>query len=99
MAADEIRREGHAGWGNTCEQAADAIDAWQSGWQPIETAPRDGTRVLLARCRDDGSYEWMYVAWCRRTQWRISENVARNYYSTVDSEPTHWQPLPDPPKL
>lgn len=25
--ADEIRKEGHAGWGNTCEQAADAIDA------------------------------------------------------------------------
>jgi len=25
MAADEIRAEGHLGWGNTCEQAADAI--------------------------------------------------------------------------
>lgn len=27
MAADEIRAANHAGWGNTCEQAADAIDA------------------------------------------------------------------------
>jgi hypothetical protein len=26
-AAAEIRDENHAGWGNTCEQAADAIDA------------------------------------------------------------------------
>jgi hypothetical protein len=25
-AAAEIRAENHAGWGNTCEQAADAID-------------------------------------------------------------------------
>jgi hypothetical protein len=24
-AAEEIRAEGHAGWGNTCEQAAEAI--------------------------------------------------------------------------
>ena len=25
QAADEIRKEGHYGWGNTCEQAADHI--------------------------------------------------------------------------
>jgi hypothetical protein len=25
MAAEEIAREGHDGWGNTCSQAADAI--------------------------------------------------------------------------
>ena len=25
QAADEIRKEGHYGWGNTCEQAADRI--------------------------------------------------------------------------
>lgn len=25
-AAEEIRREGHAGWGNTCEEAADEIE-------------------------------------------------------------------------
>jgi hypothetical protein len=27
QAAQEIAREGHAGWGNTCSYAADAIDA------------------------------------------------------------------------
>lgn len=26
QAADEIRDEGHAGWGNTCEQGADEIE-------------------------------------------------------------------------
>ena len=26
QAADEIRREGHAGWGNACEWAADEIE-------------------------------------------------------------------------
>lgn len=26
QAADEIRREGHAGWGNTCEWAADELE-------------------------------------------------------------------------
>jgi hypothetical protein len=27
QAAEEIRKEGHAGWGNTCEQAAEAIES------------------------------------------------------------------------
>lgn len=36
QAADEIRREGHAGWGNTCEWAADELERL--------TAERDNAR-------------------------------------------------------
>jgi hypothetical protein len=59
-------------------------------WQPIETAPKDGTRVLIA-----DSNVWMAVA----TFWPC------NMYWTDDTisglklnSPTHWMPLPEPPK-
>lgn len=49
MAADEIRRENHDGWGNTCEQAADAIDAHihQSSQHESEGAEK---HVCTVRC-------------------------------------------------
>ena len=30
QVAEEIRKENHAGWGNTCEMAADEVDAMQA---------------------------------------------------------------------
>jgi hypothetical protein len=70
-------------------------------WQPIETAPKDGSDIL-------GAWHWSYTdedtgetesGWCidkchwvedeNSTGWRASINAAR---------PTHWMPLPDPPK-
>jgi hypothetical protein len=56
-----------------------------AGWQPIETAPRDGAFVLIA-C--DEVYVARYDA----------ENDL--WYFPVDGcaiDPTHWMPLPAPP--
>lgn len=55
-------------------------------WQPIETAPRDGTLVLC--WLNIGGHALVYR---HRSAWRtgpIGEAV----------KPTHWQPLPAPPK-
>lgn len=74
----------------------------QGAWQPIETAPKDGTPVIIAECTElsNGSTNW-YI------------DTAVNYFETdirskdvwferegseiVCDEPTHWQPLPTPP--
>ena len=69
------------------------------GWQPIETAPKDGSDMLLyghGVLRSGGVYaKGHHVGWSQ---------VARDgsiYWATrdpaVDCEPTHWRPLPEPP--
>jgi hypothetical protein len=50
-------------------------------WQPIDTAPQDGTRVLL----------WAEGK-CRVGNWIYYPADANNPVA-----PTHWMPLPEPP--
>lgn len=38
QAAEEIRREGHAGWGNACEWAADEIERLRAELRVIAAA-------------------------------------------------------------
>jgi hypothetical protein len=70
-----------------------AIAAWNlraSGWQPISTAPRDGTRVLCyAPAAEDRA------AVIRNDYWWMQE---RGWVSMRPGQPyTHWQPLPAAP--
>ena len=63
-------------------------------WQPIETAPRDGTDILVA---DDGRQGVEMVSWkggAKKGGWHTEDRVA-SY--TADFF-THWQPLPAAPK-
>jgi hypothetical protein len=68
-------------------------------WQPIESAPKDGTRILFA----------LPYVWCG--YWRGSRPVGMPDYRWDESwigwtreafedrplNPTHWMPLPEPP--
>lgn len=55
-------------------------------WMPIETAPKDGTPVLVREARCSG-FAVMYSG-----GWKYeSGNICY-------LEPTHWMPLPDAPK-
>lgn len=59
-----------------------------SEWQPIETAPKDGTPIIAYPHTDGGGVG--LAIWSNMTtgQWR----------SEYDREwPTHWMPLPKPP--
>lgn len=78
-----------------------------SEWLTIETAPRDGTRVLLGggKCHCEyldreitepmaASYErhWKYGG-----TWLVAGMEAGYSVAFVDA-PTHWMPLPPPPE-
>lgn len=73
----------------------------ESKWQPIETAPKDGTWVLL---RGNSGYirtPYRVAVGCDDAEyrplspWQTSE---RRSFTDDGGAPTHWMPLPDPPE-
>ncbi len=69
-----------------------------SDWQPIETAPKDGTRILVW----DGDLlavaDWDQPHVCARTNaWCVGECDGEYNDRTTMWKPTHWMPLPEPP--
>ena len=70
-----------------------------SEWQPIATAPKDGTRALLIVDGEVNCGNWglLYPAAARpawNRYWRSSKDDPTSF---VGSSPTHWMPLPAPP--
>src|SRR5690606_36923841 len=63
------------------------------GWQPIETAPRDGTDVLLWDGEEIFVGYWSDSIWVSPGAWVKEEHRS----DTVTYLPTHWQPLPAAP--
>ena len=64
-----------------------AAERAKGEWLPMETAPKDGTRVLLRTCcpyPTVGYFHDAYELW-------FSEESDRRL-----ADPTHWQPLPAP---
>jgi hypothetical protein len=74
------------------------------GWQPIETAPRDGTLILLFCDHHDGDPEWRIGHYDQapfgkpgpfgRYVWQMQDDGGCFAEQIV----THWMPLPDPPE-
>ena len=65
-----------------------------SDWKPIETAPKDGTSVLLWRTNIDGSDGRVTVGSWHETYGGSWWDEGMEY--TFDHM-THWRPLPAPP--
>ena len=72
-------------------------------WQPIETAPRDGTEFQAWFTRQ-GSGWWEPRARWRGDVYNVPEVWGRVDFDTNDWDfappdaiPTHWMPLPPPP--
>ncbi len=66
-------------------------------WQPIETAPRDGCFVLVyvAEPFSDSTQQICVSVWDSDLDGWMTDLPAGGW-DFVD--PTHWMPLPEPPK-
>lgn len=80
-----------------------------SEWRDIETAPRDGTRILIARAGENVGCDEIEI-----TEWYVVEvyhyeHVEGDLYRKVKGKAsegwngnghraTHWMPLPEPPE-
>ena len=67
-------------------------------WQPIETAPKDGSHILLGNETLSSVGSWLsdmdYGA-----EYEGQLGVAGWWcLDSNDCQPTHWMPKPDPPK-
>ena len=65
-----------------------------SEWQPIDSAPKDGTQILTVT---NGRGGRPYIA---VTGWPVgwTGKWPTAYMALADgAEPTHWMPLPPPP--
>jgi hypothetical protein len=74
-----------------------------SAWQPIDTAPADGTHVLVAfrRCiytDDTRNFAKVREGWLDPHRDGGTWYTAEGYELEGPEEPTHWMPLPEPPK-
>ena len=85
-------------------EAAFAILGAEHGWQPIETAPKDGARIILAkigRSTDPATWNALpsSVWWCVSGSW---SNKWSKWWDGVEpcglANSTHWMPLPAPPE-
>lgn len=78
-------------------------------WQPIETAPKDGTQFLalvsngwydLARFR--GDLDWQFQWWTSSSgqSYPVVETHPKNtdWKESYTLTLTHWMPLPAPPE-
>lgn len=67
------------------------------GWQPIETAPRDGSwflGYLASRYGVENTIDvWHLAKIGGKVFWQNKENIG-----ALDFAPTHWRPLPASPR-
>ena len=72
-------------------------------WQPIESAPQDGTQVILWTSTDNAD-DALYVRdlldgeHVNEVQIGYFNEDEDEWSTTYIGKPTHWMPLPPPPQ-
>lgn len=69
-----------------------------SEWQTIDTAPIDGTDILVCVTYNLSADEWETAMW---VDWQIPACNWPIFRGRIDIpfQPTHWMPLPGSPDL
>lgn len=73
----------------------DLLDDVEREWRTIDSAPKDGTEVLLYTTAFSG--EWIIVQGAYFSSPKEIDNGWETQFG-FHGEPTHWKPLPSPPK-
>ncbi len=70
-----------------------------SGWMPIETAPKDGTLIVLGARNGVwlGKYLPLYGSGYKPENPWSSMLLNHDHMAERYTRPTHWMPLPPPP--
>jgi len=94
---DKVNTKWHKvkGW-NDCIDHLVEKGITGGGWQDIESAPKDRSRILVTRYPFDGRCPLNIVRWCKGHYDSEGWNITR--LKRLRWEPTHWRPLPEPPK-
>lgn len=81
--------------------AKQETDSVREAWQPIETAPKDGTEILAWCVHPNAEYEGTIA---EKSEWQgpvvahwIDHNGGGWTWHGMLGRFTHWQPLPTPP--
>ena len=83
----------HTSWqGDIARAALDGQPA-PSGWRPIETAPKDGTEVLMVFVFEDDETLHRVVRWDGSEMWPWRDE----YTGYREGEAKGWMPLPPAP--
>ena len=77
-------------------------------WQPIETAPKDGTKILVYTVHGDVELsDWYSISYPSYELCGVNDETGEGIYRKIagnptegwnSNMPTHWMPLPEPPK-
>lgn len=67
-------------------------------WQPIETAPRDGTIIIGIYLHIPEHPEYGIVRWCEKWFSDESGSWTDQFADAQWMEPSYWMPLPEPPR-
>jgi hypothetical protein len=77
--------------------SAGPLEATVRGWQPIETAPTDGTKIITV---EKGIFSIVFFGedWSGRRDWCYQTPDGKIFiYVHGGFNPSHWMPLPDAP--
>lgn len=92
----------HDEWGPELEALGSPITerGMDERWKTIDSAPKDGTFIL--GYWGERIYPHGFLTRYEVTYWISHDEVYGDWYSPVTGDdilaPTHWQPLPPPPK-